>query len=286
MGVRFDQVEFEVTDHYFVDGLNDSGSRDFDNTSPMVGVTFQVAPRLSMYATYSTSFETPTTTEFNKPDGTGGFNQALEPQVAENIEVGLRGALGERQRYEIAVFTIDVKDELIPFEVPTSPGRNYYQNAGKSQHDGIEFSWTANPTDRLQSTVSYAYSDFTFNNGLVIPGTAENTLFAELSYTNPRGWFVAGDALFIDEQYGDNQNSAAGLVDSYTVANLRAGYQADLGKFVLSPFVGVNNLFDESYTANVRLNPVGVGTAAGRYFEQAPTRNAYAGVSLNWKFGS
>ena len=286
MGVRFDQVEFEVTDHYFVDGLNDSGSRDLDNTSPMVGVTFQVAPRLSMYATYSTSFETPTTTEFNKPDGTGGFNQALEPQVAENIEVGLRGALGERQRYEIAVFTIDVKDELIPFEVPTSPGRNYYQNAGKSQHDGIEFSWTANPTDRLQSTVSYAYSDFTFNNGLVIPGTAENTLFAELSYTNPRGWFVAGDALFIDEQYGDNQNSAAGLVDSYTVANLRAGYQADLGKFVLSPFVGVNNLFDETYTANVRLNPVGVGTAAGRYFEQAPTRNAYAGVSLNWKFGS
>jgi iron complex outermembrane receptor protein len=286
MGVRFDQVEFEVTDHYFVDGLDDSGSRDFDNTSPMVGVTFQVAPRLSMYATYSTSFETPTTTEFNKPDGTGGFNQALEPQVAENIEVGLRGALGERQRYEIAVFTIDVKDELIPFEVPTSPGRNYYQNAGKSQHDGIEFSWTANPTDRLQSTVSYAYSDFTFNNGLVIPGTAENTLFAELSYTNPRGWFVAGDALFIDQQYGDNQNSAAGLVDSYTVANLRAGYQADLGKFVLSPFVGVNNLFDESYTANVRLNPVGVGTAAGRYFEQAPTRNAYAGVSLNWKFGS
>jgi iron complex outermembrane recepter protein len=239
-----------------------------------------------MYTTYSTSFETPTTTEFNKPDGTGGFNESLEPQVAHNIEVGLRGALGERQRYEIAVFTIDVEDELIPFEVPTSPGRNYYQNAGKSQHDGIEFSWTVNPTDRLQTTVSYAYSDFTFNNGLVIPGTAENTLFAGLSYTHPRGWFVAGDALFIDEQFGDNQNSAAGLVDSYTVANLRAGYQASIGKMALSPFVGVNNLFDEDYTANVRLNPVGVGTAAGRYFEQAPTRNAYAGVSLNWKFGN
>ncbi len=286
MGVRFDQVEFAVTDHYFLDGLDDSGSRDFDNTSPMVGLTFQIASRLSMYTTYSTSFETPTTTEFNKPDGTGGFNESLEPQVAHNIEVGLRGGLGEHQRYEIAVFTIDVKDELIPFEVPTTPGRNYYQNAGKSQHDGIEFSWTVNPTDRLQTTVSYAYSDFTFNNGLVIPGTAENTLFAGLSYTHPRGWFVAGDALFIDEQFGDNQNSAAGLVDSYTVANLRAGYQANIGKMALSPFVGVNNLFDEDYTANVRLNPVGVGTAAGRYFEQAPTRNAYAGVSLNWKFGN
>jgi hypothetical protein len=32
------------------------------------------------------------------------------------------------------------------------------------------------------------------------------------------------------------------------------------------------------------LNPFGVGTAAGRYFEQGPTRNVYAGVTLNWNF--
>ncbi len=42
MGVRFDEVEFEVTDRYFADGFNDSGSKKFDDTSPMVGVVLRL----------------------------------------------------------------------------------------------------------------------------------------------------------------------------------------------------------------------------------------------------
>ncbi len=182
----------------------------------------------------------------------------------------MRGSLAQRQRYEVALFSIDVDDELIPFEITATPGRNYYQNVGESQRDGLEFSWTANFTDRLQTTVSYTYSDFTFNNGLVIPGTAKNTLYASLSYEHPRGWFVAGDALSVDDQFGDNANSAAGFVDGYTIANLRAGYEADVGRMTLSPFVGLNNLFDEDYTANVRLNPFGVGHGRGPLFRAGP----------------
>src|SRR5882672_1243861 len=163
MGVRYDEIEFDVTDHYLVDG-NDSGDLNFDHTSPMVGVTVDLSDKLNLYATYSTAFETPTTTELNKPDLTGGFNQGLQPQLATNLEVGLRGQLSSKSRYEVSVFTIGVTDELIPFEVPGSPGRNYYQNAGKSERNGVEFSWIASLTDRLQTTVSYTYSDFTFKN--------------------------------------------------------------------------------------------------------------------------
>jgi iron complex outermembrane receptor protein len=287
MGVRVDEVEFEVTDRYLVDGFDDSGARSFDNTAPMVGITYELNPALSFYGTVSNSFETPTTTELNRPDLAGGFNQNVEPQIAHSLEFGLRGALSPRQRYEVAVFNIDVDDELIPFQVPGQPGRNYYQNIGNSKHDGIEFSWSSAYTDRLSSTVSYTYSDFTFNNDLTIPGTAKNVFFAELSYTHPRGWFVAGDTLFIDEQFGDNANTDAGRVDSYTITNLRAGYDVDLGKMTLSPYVGINNLLDETYISNVRLNPfiaAGAPATSGRFFEPGPTRNAYAGVSVNWKF--
>src|SRR5690606_27062992 len=167
------------------------------------------------------------------------------------------------------------------------PGRNYFQNAGKSQRDGFEFSFIGRPTDRLQATVSYTYSDFTFgefldaaNNdfsGNVIPGTSENVLYGELVYTHPRGWYAAADLIFIDEQFGDNANTVA--VDSYTLSNLRLGYDIDVGRLNVSPFLGVNNLTDEEYTANVRLNPFG-----GRYFEPGPGRNGYAGVTLNYRF--
>jgi iron complex outermembrane receptor protein len=290
LGVRFDKVEFDVADRFLADG-NDSGVLDFEDTSPMAGVVVDITDNLGFYATYSSAFETPTTTELNQPFLTqGGFNPALSPQAAENFEIGLRGNIGANHRYEVAVFTIDVDDELIPLPVFTAPGgtvvsgRNYYENAAKSSREGIEFSWVGAPTERLRTTVSYAYSDFTFEDfgafsGNVIPGTAEDVLFGEVAYTAPRGWYVAGEAIYTGEQFADNANSAAGLVEDYTLVSLRLGYDIERGSFTLSPFAGVHNLTDETYTSNVRLNAFGA-----RYFEPGPGRNGYAGITVDWKF--
>jgi iron complex outermembrane receptor protein len=266
----------------------------FTDTSPMVGLVVGISDALNFYTTYSSAFETPTTTEFSLPGGGGGFNQALEPQLASNFEVGLRGALGASQRYEVAVFTIDVEDELIGREIQTSPGRFSFENAGETSREGVEFSWIANPTDRIQATVSYTYSDFTYTrflenvtianpggtdrSGNVIPGTPEDILFAEFVYRAPRGWYVASDAIYIDAQFGDSANLVS--VADYTLANLRFGYDAQLGGGLrLSPFVGINNVGDETYTANVRIN-----ATANRYFEPGPGRTGYAGITIDWKF--
>ena len=104
-------------------------------------------------------------------------------------------------------------------------------------------------------------------------------LFGDIAYTAPRGWYVAGDAIYTGEQFADNANSAAGHVDAYTLVSLRFGYDVELGSFTVSPFAGVHNLTDETYTANVRLNAFG-----SRFFEPGPGRNGYAGVTLDWKF--
>jgi len=283
-GLRYDEVEFDVTDRFLSDG-NDSGNVKLDDVSPMLGLSANLSDKLNFYATYSSAFETPTTTEFNRPDGAGGFNDSLKPQIAENLEVGLRGQLNRYGRYEIAVFTIDVDDELIPFEVPSSPGRDYFENAGQSTRNGIEFSISAQPTERLSTTFSYTYSDFEFDRfvdangndyaGNTIPGTAENVAFAEVIYSHPGGWFASLDALYVSEQFANNANTATS--PSYTVSNLRFGWDIDPGTTTISPFVGINNLFDETYDANVRINAFG-----GRYYEPAPDRNVYAGVTVRF----
>jgi iron complex outermembrane receptor protein len=284
VGVRFDEVEYDVTDRYLADG-DDSGNVSLNDVSPMVGLTYELTDRTSVYGTYSTSFETPTTTEFNLPDGmSGGFNGDLEPQKAENFELGLRGLLGTSTRYEVALFDITVDDELVQFETPV-PDRFYFANAAKSSRQGIEFSLTAQPTDRISTLVSYTYSDFEFDtfaeggndySGNVIPGIPEDLLFAEIVYQVPDGLYAAFDVMLVGEQYAENANNV--LVDSYTVGNLRFGYEFSTPSMRISPFLGIGNVFDERYPSDVRIN----AAFGGRYFDPAPERNVYAGVSVRF----
>ncbi len=282
-GLRYDEVEFDVGDRFLTDG-NDSGSRTLDNVNPMLGIVADLTPDLTLYSTLSTAFETPTTTEFADPSGGGGFNPSLEPQEATNLELGLRGRLARSTSYEAAIYNIEVKDELIPFE---TANREFFVNAGKSDRTGLELSLQSAPFDNFRFVLSYTYSDFEFDefvdndgnvfSGNTIPGIPEHFLFGEVTYTHPSGVFGTFDVRYVGDIYANNGNSVS--VDSYTLGNLRIGLERAMGPFIASPFVGINNLFDERYNSDIRINAFG-----GRYFEPAPDRNLYAGIELRYDF--
>ena len=286
LGARYDRVSFDVTDRFFDDG-DDSGKRTLDKLSPSLGLRYSPTEKLNYYTNLSTSFETPTTTEFANPAG-GGFNTSLEPQTATNYEVGVKGSFGKRNRYELALFRIDVKDELIPFELEDQPDREFFENAGESKRQGIEVLLAFEPLERMHASLAYTFSDFVFeqfsdgegNNfaGKAIPGVPEQLIHADLSYTHNSGMYAYWDVLYADEVFANNNNSATS--DAYTVSNLRLGYTRYSGKWEFSPFLGVNNLFDEHYNSNVRINAFG-----NRYFEPAPERNLYGGFTLRYEFG-
>jgi len=287
VGLRYDEVKFEVEDKFLADG-DDSGDRTLNETSPMIGIVYSPSESTSLYATFSTAFETPTTTEFANPSGAGGFNPNVDPQIAKNYEVGIRGILAGYNRYEVSLFTIDVEDELIPFELAAQPGRDFFSNAGKSTRKGVEFSFVSQPVKELTISVAYTYSDFQFDeflddngndfSGNVLPGIPDDLFHGEVAYTHPSGFYGAIDWLYVGDFFVDNANSTAN--DSYNVVNLRTGF-ADFrfGDWTLSPFVGVNNLTDKRYAANVRLNAFG-----GLYFEPAPERHFYGGLAIRYNF--
>jgi iron complex outermembrane receptor protein len=102
-------------------------------------------------------------------------------------------------------------------------------------------------------------------------------VFGEVSYEHSSGVFGALDFLYVDDMFANNANTA--ISETYTVANLRFGLDTTLGMLIVSPFIGVNNLFDEVYNSNLRINAFG-----GRYFEPGPDRNIYAGVELRYDF--
>lgn len=282
LGLRYDEVEFDVDDKFLTDG-DDSGSRDMDSFSGTAGGLWRVAERLHLYANIATSFETPTTTEFANPNG-GGFNRGLDPQEAVNYELGIKGyTANNRINYDLALFSIDLDDELTPFELAQFPGRTFFENTGESSRRGVEFAATVQLAEGMEAAVAYTYSDFEFDrfsnadgdrfDGNQIPGVPEHLFHGSLSYQSKEGFFTAADLLYVGSFYADNANVAE--IDSYLVTNLRVGWRLRLKELELTPFIGVNNLFDEEYSSNVRINAFG-----GRYFEPAPERNFYGGLTV------
>ncbi|MEX2367181.1 MAG: TonB-dependent receptor, partial [Pseudohongiellaceae bacterium] len=75
--------------------------------------------------------------------------------------------------------------------------------------------------------------------------------------------------------YADNANNEK--VDSYIVSNLRFGNSYNFNGTTVAPFLGINNLLDEEYFSNVRINAFG-----GRAYEPAPERHIYGGVRINF----
>ncbi|MEM7206879.1 MAG: TonB-dependent receptor [Pseudomonadota bacterium] len=285
LGARYDDIGFDVDDNFPDDG-NDSGSVSLDQTSSMAGVSFSLGDSTRLYSTISTAFETPTTTEFANPSG-GGFNQSLKPQDSINYEIGLKHAT-DTHRFNVALFHIDVDNELVPFELLSQPGRIFYENAGSSVRNGIEISYLQKFASVFELTSAYTYSDFAFDrftndDGDVfdknsIPGIPRQLLHLDLSWTNHDGFYATIDWTYTGELYADNANTVR--VGRSRVSNLRFGYDERLDDMDLAFFVGVNNVFDEEYNNNIRINAFG-----NRFFEPAPTRNVYAGISINAYFG-
>ncbi|MGZ5224803.1 MAG: hypothetical protein ACXWCS_11585, partial [Burkholderiales bacterium] len=66
---------------------------------------------------------------------------------------------------------------------------------------------------------------------------------------------------------------------SYTIANLRAGFEQRIRQWRLTEFVRVDNVADRRYIGSVI-----VAEANGRFYEPAPGRNWLAGVSAQVSF--
>jgi iron complex outermembrane recepter protein len=285
-GIRWDRASFDAADR-LVNATNpdDSGERTMTALSPSFGVSLRVASRTHLYGNVSTSFETPTTTELaNRPSGAGGFNPELEPQRAASMELGAKGDVGAL-RYELAAYHARVRDALVPFEVAGSPGRQFFRNAGRVIHRGVELGLRVPFTGTLRADASYSWTDARFGTYVVgsanhegnrVPGVAPHRAEAALTWGATRGPFGAIELRTASRMTADD----AGMAHSpgYAVVDLRGGFVTiarSAGEATL--FAGLSNLFDTRYNASVVVNAFG-----RRYFEPAPERSLYVGGTLQF----
>ncbi len=284
-GARDDEVRFEVRDHFFSDGFDDSGTRTLHAVSPMAGIDVRLSPLHSLYASVGSAFETPTTTELgNQADGSAGLNRDLKPQYSTTYEVGAKGVGLGRVQYDAALFDTEVRDELIPFEIPGGEGRTYYRNAGRTRRQGAELS-LGTDVGPVSLIGTYALSRFRFRDflngsaqyaGNAIPGIPEQQAQATATW-HLRHAFVVAEGITKSRVWVNDANQAA--APAFAIMNLRVGGTAVFGRPWLSPVVGVQNLFDRHYVGSVAINASGPTLAATKFYEPAPGRTWFVGLS-------
>lgn len=277
--LRGDRTAFTVRDYraaYAVGGAVQS--RTMGAVTPMFGVAFRVRPALALYGNVASSFETPTTTELaNRPDGSAGLNRDLDPQRGRTLETGVKGVVGGRVFVDLALFDIATRDELIPFEIANSGGRRYFRNAGRTQRRGAELGVTASlgavELGGTLTRLSYTYEEYrvgtTRLDGNDVPGVAPLT--TSLFATARRRWgFATLEMQQASRTAADdaNVNHAPGWV----LWNARIGL-APRNRFGVEPVVGIDNMFDRHYAANIVTN-----ATRGRYFEPGAGRRVYVAV--------
>ena len=105
----------------------------------------------------------------------------------------------------------------------------------------------------------------------------KNLLNFNLSWSNESGSYANLDTTFTGKFYADNGNQ--NKVNSYRVSNLRLGKNFIRNDLDIGFYLGVNNIFNEKYNSNIRINAYG-----NRYFEPAPKQNVFFGITVNKKF--
>ncbi len=274
IGLRADRMVFGVDD--FLE--NENSNRSFFTVNPSVGINYDLN-NARIFASISSSFDAPTTTEFrNRPGGGTGFNPDLLPERTIGAETGVRGTLNNsRIEYDVTLFGLNITDLIVPFQ-KVDGGPDLFRNEGNTVHYGLESHIRFYPSNRYSVDFMYTWINAEFADGEFegneIPGVAPHRVGTMLT-----GRFgehtITTDVEWIGEYFADSANSTSN--DPYFLINGRWSFSGlNFETWRLQPFVSVHNLLNQRYNTSVSVNAFG-----GRYFEPGSSRNVRAGIRLD-----
>lgn len=158
------------------------GQQTFARVNPSIGLIYDIASALTLFASYGESNRAPSAAELAcaDPDEPCRVPNAfisdppLEQVVSRSVEVGLRTRVVERVRPwlegSLAVFGTRNQDDIL-FVAGSRAGTGYFRNAGNTQRIGLELS-LASERGPVRFYAAYTLLRATFEEDLELPGTA------------------------------------------------------------------------------------------------------------------
>lgn len=254
---------------------NASGRATFDQLSPKLGVLFEPARNVQLYANLSRSHELPGFIELAQ---IASF-VPLDAQRGWTAEIGGRGRVGPL-RFDISAYRSDLDGELLQYNIapPTIPAATF--NAGRTRHQGVELGLDLDLAAWARLRQVYMWSDFRFRADVQfddnrLPVIPEHLYRAELR--------LGGEALHVAPNlewvprgaWADYANSFR--TDGYVLVGLSAEAKVD-DRFTL--FADARNLGGRKAAGDI--SAVVRYTRASAIFTPVERRSVFAGVRASF----
>jgi iron complex outermembrane recepter protein len=257
--------------------------------SPRIAIQKKIKNNNAFFASVSKGFSPPTIAELLP--STGIVSTFLEAEEGINYELGGRVSLFKNKlRVEATGFYFKLNNALVTRKDSTNA--DYFINAGNTKQTGVEISgdyttfFKNTLLDYLIIKSAYTFSNFKYGDfkkaasdfsGKYLPSVPKNTISILVDMQLKKGiyfnstYYNAG-AIFLNDANTD-------AAPAYHLLGCRLGYKFSLKtKAKINVYAGADNLLDETYSLGNDIN-----AAAGRYYNAAPERNYYAGVSFQWQ---
>ncbi len=279
LGARYDYFQYGFNNNLDSNAYTavTNGKDIFSQITPKIGATYQFSPKSGTYINYSQGFVPPQVTALY----VGNDVPSLRPVYYDNYEFGgWTTVLKDKAKIEVSIYRMDGKDEII--SVLQNDGSRIQENAGKTRHQGIEYTFiTRIKKDiifRVSGTnASHQFIDYTENGtdyaGKDMPQAPNWILNSQITYKPNffKGFRISLEWQRLNEYYMDRENTKK--YSGYNVFNVRLGYT----KKSFELWTNLMNVGNELYATVARSNAWGDAYSLGNPF------NFNVGIAYNFK---
>ena len=279
---RYNAAHVRLDDRNGGDLMGDHG---YDHFNPAAGLTYRVAPELTVYGGYAVANRAPTPAELSCAGPENACSLAnffvgdpeLKQVIAHTIEAGVRGNLAlapeTKLGYSVAFYSTDL-DNDIAFINSVTQGRAYFANIGRTRRQGIDAGLQFS-SPRWLAYLAYAYLDATYRSGFVeasgnnpaadpdgnitvhsgnrLPGIPSQQLKVGAYYKATEAWSIGVVGIAAAGVYlvGDEGNLTPKLPGYFTL-NLSTSYRMTPN---VELFAWANNVLDQRYSTFGTFSP-------------------------------
>jgi len=237
-------------DTIFIAGVRgeDNSEAGSSGLMPRLGVTRQIIPGTYIKLLYSEAFRTPMFIEkYVQLQNVLIGNENLRRETIKTFELGLDSQINQHNDIQLALFTLDLDDEILRFPQPAPSQAAEYRNGAGREMQGIEVEWKSIITDKLQLILNASYVDgkdksLKQNDA---PFIANQTANAILTYYLNKNWSATLTSQYVGvRDYVLATTGERNSIDSYQLYNFSTVYRLRQHEIRLI----INNLGNQDYS--------------------------------------